>query len=84
MTVHRDTNIDGVSNVDVNQFQHALAGTAKVTEIALLDMFVPEAARGNHNSLWTTMASCNRVTTRTFRMSNKSIHNFDLEIRDVW
>ena len=84
MSINRETDIDGVSIMDVDYLQHALAGTAKVSEIARRDMFTPEAARGNHNSLWTTMASCIRVITRTFRTSNKSIQVFELEIRDVW
>lgn len=70
--------------MDVDELQRALAGTAKVSEIARRDMFAREAAGGDHNSLWRTMASCIRVITSTYRRSGKPIQLFEAEIRDVW
>ena len=70
--------------MDESRLQKALAGTAKVSEIARRDMFAREAAGGDHNSLWTTMASCIRVITSTYRRSDKPIQLFEVEIRDVW
>ena len=70
--------------MDVNQLQKALAGTKKVSEIARRDMFAREAAGGDHNSLWTTMTSCIRVITSTYRRSDKPVQLFEVEIRDVW
>ncbi|KUJ24034.1 uncharacterized protein LY89DRAFT_572236 [Mollisia scopiformis] len=47
-------------------------------------MFAPEAARGNDNTLWSTMAGTIRVLSRTYAMSANPIQLYELEIRDTW
>lgn len=62
----------------------ALAGVARVSVIARRDMFEPEAARGNDNTLWKTMESCIRMLSRRYAMSDLSTEHFEIEIRDIW
>ncbi|KAH7377969.1 hypothetical protein BKA64DRAFT_750382 [Cadophora sp. MPI-SDFR-AT-0126] len=66
--------------------QGALASTQRVSQIARTTMFIPEASRGNDNTLWVTMSSCIRGLTHSLSFTNpvKPMELIELEIRDVW
>ncbi|XXG94411.1 hypothetical protein Hte_000667 [Hypoxylon texense] len=70
--------------MDDSSLQQAIAGIAKVSEIARRDMFEPEAMRGNDNTLWQTMVSCIRALSRRYVMSDHPIQFFEAEIHDAW
>lgn len=66
--------------------QVAIASTARVSHIARTTMFIPEASRGNDNSLWVTMSSCIRSLTHSLNFTDpiKAMKLVELEIRDIW
>ncbi|KAI1766223.1 hypothetical protein GGR53DRAFT_464623 [Hypoxylon sp. FL1150] len=70
--------------MDGPNFQQAISGNSKLSEIARRDMFEPEAMRGNDNTLWQTMGSCIRALSRRFVISDHPIEFFEAEIHDTW
>lgn len=72
--------------MDSTTVQSAVASTARVSHIARTTMFIPEASRGNDNTLWATMSSCIRSLTQSLNFTNpiKAMELIELEIRDVW
>jgi hypothetical protein len=74
------------TTMDSSQLQKTLTSIARVSSIARRDMFIPEAARGNDNTLWSTMAGTIQVLSHSYTMAQPDtpIQIYEQEIRDTW
>ncbi|OIW31121.1 hypothetical protein CONLIGDRAFT_643137 [Coniochaeta ligniaria NRRL 30616] len=64
--------------------EQQLASVARVSQLAKETMFLPEARRGNDNTLWRTLAGGIRMLSRRYGMSDLPIGHFEIEIRNTW
>lgn len=62
----------------------ALASLTRVTALARETMFIPEAAKGNDNTLWQTMEGGIFMLSRRYAMSDLPVAYFAIEIQGIW